>query len=56
MALIGQVVIEKKVFESNGHIHVYSAGTGADNHLGSKCFQKYKSSVNLVISCKFFPI
>ena len=42
------------MFENNGHIHVYSPGAGADNPLGSKSFQKYKSSFNLVISCKFF--
>ena len=43
------------MFQNNGHIHVYSPGAGADNPLGSKFFQKYKSSLNLVISCKFFP-
>ena len=26
MALIGQVVSEKKMFENNGHIHVFSQG------------------------------
>ena len=35
MALIGQVVSEKKMFDSNGYIHVYSPGAGADNPLGS---------------------
>ena len=43
------------MLENNGHIHVYSTGAGADNPLGSKVFQKYKSSVNLVICCKFIP-
>ena len=32
-ALIGQVVSEK-MFENNGHIHVYIPGAGADNSLG----------------------
>ena len=43
------------MFENNGHIHVYSPGARADNPLGSNFFQKYKSSINLVICCKFFP-
>ena len=34
MALIGQVVLEKKIFENGGHIHVYSPGAGADNPWG----------------------
>ena len=42
LTLIGQVVLEKKVFENNGHIHVhvYSPGAGADNPLplGSNVF------------------
>ena len=41
------------MFENNGHIHVYSPGAGADNPLGSKFFQKYKSSLNLVIPASF---
>ena len=32
-ALIGQAVSEK-MFENNGHIQVYSPGTGADNPPG----------------------
>ena len=42
------------MFENNGHIHVYSPRRGAENPMGS-FFMKYKSSVNLVICCKFFP-
>ena len=37
------------MFKNNGHIHVNRPGTVADNPLRSKSFQKYKSSVNLVI-------
>ena len=45
------------MFENNGHAHVYRPGAGADNPLGYFFqVQKYKSSVNLVISCKVFPI
>ena len=36
--LIGQGVSEKKMFDKNSYIHVYSPGTGADNHLGSNSF------------------
>ena len=42
------------MFENNGHKYVYTPGAGADNPVGSKKIQKYKSSVNLVICCKFF--
>ena len=57
LALIGQAVYEKKMFENNGHIHVYSPGAGADNPLASIFFKKnIKSSVNLVICCKFYPL
>ena len=38
LALICQVVSEKKVFDHNGYIHVYSPGTGADNPPGLKLF------------------
>ena len=34
----GQAISEK--FDNNGYIHVYSPGTGADNHLGSNSFHK----------------
>ena len=34
---LGQVLV-KKMFENNGHIHVYSPKTGADNPLGSMFF------------------
>ena len=43
------------MFENNGHIHVYGPATGKDNPPGVKFVQKYKSSVYLVICCKFFP-
>ena len=33
--LIGQNVSEKKMFKNNGHIHVHSPWTGADNPLWS---------------------
>ena len=33
-------------------IYMYIA-PGADNHLVSNVYQKYKSSVNLLICCKF---
>ena len=38
VALISQAVLEKRVFENGGHIHVYSPRAGADNPLGSKHF------------------
>ena len=47
-ALIVQVVSEK-MFENNGHAHVYSPRAGSDNPLGSIGYQKHKSAVNLVI-------
>ena len=31
-------VSEKKIFENNDYIHVYSPGTGADNPLRSNFF------------------
>ena len=51
LTLIGQAVSEKRVFENNGHIHVYSPGSGADNPPtpGVKCFHLQYYSVNLVI-------
>ena len=36
--LICQAVSEKKMFENNDHIHVYSPGVGTDNPLGSIVF------------------
>ena len=39
LGLIGQVVSEKKMFENNGHIHVFSPG--ADNPLGLFFFQLF---------------
>ena len=35
LALIGQAVLEKKIFENGCHIHEYSPGAVADNPLGS---------------------
>ena len=40
----------------NAHKHVNSPRAGADNHLGSKLFHKHKSSVNLIICCRLFPL
>ena len=37
--LIGRAISGKKMFENNGHIHVYSPGTGADNSLRSIFFR-----------------
>ena len=39
--LIDHAVSEGKIFENNGHVHVYSPRAGADNPLGSKSFQKH---------------
>ena len=33
LALIDPAVLEKKIFENGGHIHVYSPGTGTENHM-----------------------
>ena len=35
LAFIGQGVLEKMIFENDGHIQVYSPGAGVDNPLGS---------------------
>ena len=43
--LIGQAVSEKKMFENNGHIHVFSPRAGADNTLWH-LFLKHNYSVN----------
>ena len=51
----GKAVLEK-MFEYFGHIHVYSPGAGADNHLGPKYFHKHKSSVHLLISSMFSAV
>ena len=40
MALIGQAISEK-MFESSGHIHVNSPGTGADNPWGHSLSKTY---------------
>ena len=34
LALIGHAVSETKMFENNGHIHVFSPGAGAEDTLG----------------------
>ena len=44
----------KLFFENNGHMHVNSPKTGAENPMGSKFVHKHKFSVNLIISCQFF--
>ena len=56
LAVICQVVSEKKMFEYHGHIHVHSPKAGADKPLGTKCFHKHKSSVHLHTPSKFTPI
>ena len=38
LALIGQAVSEKKIFENNGHVHVFSTRVWADNSLEIFCF------------------
>ena len=42
--LNGQVVSEK-IFENNGHIHVYNPGVRADNPLGPNIFHSHNNSV-----------
>ena len=44
------------MIENNGHVHLFSTGTESGSPLGSQFFQKHKSSVNLVICCKFYPL
>ena len=41
LALIDQGISEK-MFENNGHIHVYSPGAGAYNPIGPILFLKHK--------------
>ena len=33
--LIGRAVLEKKILENGGHVHLYNPGAGADNPLVS---------------------
>ena len=54
LALIGQAVSQKKIFEYYGDFQVSCPEVEADQPLGSKFFQKHKSSVHLPISFKFF--
>ena len=43
LALIGlRIVVFENMFENNGHVHVYSIGTGADNRLGPDFLYKDK--------------
>ena len=44
------------MLESNGHIHVFSPGAGADNPLGSVCFSLTVFLVNIVHCCNFSPL
>ena len=45
------------MFGNNSHVHVDSPRVGQTSHApGSKAFQKHKSSVNLVICCKFYLV
>ena len=53
LALIGQVVSEKKTFENNGYKHVFSPMTGVDNPLWLFVFLQHNYSVNLVLYCRF---
>ena len=54
--MIGLAVLEKKMFENNGHIHVYNPGAGTDNPIGSICSGGGNSTMILVQVCgwKFF--
>ena len=54
LALIGQAVMEKTLFENNGHIHVYIPGEGTDNPLGSEVLYKHKYCVTLSFAVSFF--
>ena len=56
LALIGQAVSEKKIFECYCNIHVYSSGVGAYQPLWSNFFfqNQILCSVHLPISCMFF--
>ena len=56
--LIGQAVSERRYLKILViYEHVYSSATGADNPLEANYFFKnIKSSVNLVICSKFFPL
>ena len=56
LALISQAVSEKKMLEIIVVYMFIALGQGEDNPLGSKFFHKHKSSVDLIICCKFFPI
>ena len=44
-----QAVSEKKMFENNGYIHVYSPGTGVDNPLGSILFSQYSALLQVFL-------
>ena len=50
LALIGQAVSEKKIFEYLGDKHVSCPGVEADQPLWYNFFQNHKSSVHLPIS------
>ena len=47
LALIGEAVSEKKLFEYYGHIHVYSLEAEADNLLGINFY----ININLLSIC-----
>ena len=57
MALIGQAVSEKKMFENDDccTAHVFSPWAGADNPVGY-FVHKHNYSVNLVLCSKFSPL
>ena len=46
----GFTLIEKNIFEHNGHIHEFSTGRQPN---GEIYFQNYNYSVNLFLCCKF---
>ena len=49
LALIGQVVSETKMFENNGHLHVYSPGIGADSPRAHFFFFFFQNEIFLLI-------
>ena len=54
-ALTGRAVLQRKMYENHGYIHVCCHVTGEDTPLRSKYVYKYKSFITLVICSKFLP-
>ena len=46
LALIGQAVLQKKIFENGGHIHVYSPKAGGEFSPGVQSFHLHIFTVN----------